>query len=377
MKIGFDGKRAANNLTGLGNYSRSLILQLANYLPNNQYLVYAARVKDHPQITSFFKSKSIKLTLAWSSFLWRSFGILKQLKSDGLSLYHGLSQELPFGIASSGIKSVVTIHDLIYIRYPQYFSFIDRQIYRFKGRYACKHADGVLAISESTRQDLITLFKVPSEKVKVIYQSCDDSFKQPFAEARLQEIKHKYALPKHYILNVGTIEERKNQLLLVQAMPSLPLDYKLILIGKQHAYAKKLHAEIERLDLQNRIVFLKDVSFLDLPGIYQLAKLFVYPSVYEGFGIPIIEALYSGVPVIAATGSCLEEAGGPDSIYVDPTHSAALASSINAVLRSAEKRRFMVDQGLKFVQKFNNEVIAGEIMAYYHSILASEQQTKP
>ncbi len=370
MKIGFDGKRAANNLTGLGNYSRSLILQLANYFPNNQYLVYTARVKDHPQIIDFFKKKSINLTLAWSNLLWRSFGILKQLKSDQVSLYHGLSQELPFGIASAGIKSVVTIHDLIYIRYPQYFSFIDRQIYKFKAQYACKHANGVLAISERTRQDLITLFNVPAEKVKVIYQSSDDSFKQPLSPTRLQDIRQKYAFPSHFVLNVGTIEERKNQLLLVQAMPLLPAFYKLILIGKQQSYAKKLLAEIERLGLQDRVLFLKDVSFLDLPGIYQLAELFVYPSVYEGFGIPIIEALYSGVPVIAAKGSCLEEAGGPDSIYVNPLDSAELAVQMNAVLADAEMSRFMIEQGLKFVQKFDNEVIAAEMMAFYESMLA-------
>jgi glycosyltransferase involved in cell wall biosynthesis len=372
MKIGFDGKRAANNLTGLGNYSRSLILQLANYFPKNEYLVYASKVKDHPQITAFFKASRIKLKLAWSGVLWRSFGILTQLKSDNISLYHGLSQELPFGIASSGIKSVVTIHDLIYIRFPQYFPFIDRQIYRFKGQYACRKGDGIIAISAQTKQDLIALFKVPAEKISVIYQSCDDSFKQPFAADRLAEIKRKYGLPDQYILNVGTIEERKNQLLLIRALPSLPQTCKLILIGKQQPYAKKLHVEIERLGLQTRVIFLKDVSFLDLPGIYQLSKVFVYPSLYEGFGIPIIEALYSGVPVIAATGSCLEEAGGPDSIYVDPQDHAALALSLNKLLSSPERCGTMVDQGLKFVQKFNNEVIAAQLMGYYEALAAKQ-----
>lgn len=368
MKIGFDGKRAANNLTGLGNYSRSLILQLANYFPENEYLVYTAKVKDHPQLTGFFKASRIKLKLAWSSFLWRSFGILKQLKSDNIYLYHGLSQELPFGIASSGIKSVVTIHDLIYIRFPQYFSFIDRQIYRFKGQYACKHADGVIAISERTRQDLIEVFKVRAEKIKVIYQSCDDSFKQRLEETRLAEIKLRYTLPERFILNVGTIEDRKNQLLLVRAMPFLPKDCKLILIGKQQPYAKQLHAEIARLGLQDRVMFLKDVSFLDLPGIYQQAKVFAYPSLYEGFGIPIIEALNSGIPVIAATGSCLEEAGGPDSIYVNPQDVDGLAECLNKLLNDPESCRKMVKQGLKYVQQFDNEVIAAALMTYYNTI---------
>jgi glycosyltransferase involved in cell wall biosynthesis len=371
MKIGFDGKRAANNLTGLGNYSRSLILQLANYFPDNKFLIYASRVREHPQIASFFNAPSVQLKLAAGRFLWRSIGIIKQLRQDEVTLYHGLSQELPIGIRSSGIKSIVTIHDLIYIRFPQYFSFIDRQIYRLKGRYACKQADGVVAISERTRQDLISLFKVPFEKVKVIYQSCDDSFKKSFPLDRLAEIRLKYALPEDYILNVGTIEERKNQLLLVQALPLLPVFIKLILIGKQQSYAKKVHEAIYSLGLIDRVIFLNDVSFLDLPGIYQMANVFVYPSLYEGFGIPIIEALYSGVPVIAATGSCLEEAGGPDSIYIDPKDPVALSKMIALVMDSPEKRGLMIERGLSFVQKFNNNVIAAEMMAYYKAIVAS------
>jgi len=373
MKIGFDGKRAANNLTGLGNYSRSLIYQLANYFPDNQYLVYATRVKEHPQIKSFFKTKGISLELAWGSFLWRSFGILKQLKSDEVTLYHGLSQELPIGIRASGIKSIVTIHDLIYIRFPQYFPFIDRLIYKWKGKYACKHADGVLAISERTKQDLISFFNVPADKIKVIYQSCDDGFKQALNTERLAEIKNKYQLPDTYILNVGTIESRKNQLLIVQALAAVDESVKLVLIGKQQPYAKQVHEELARLNLSDRVIFLKDVSFLDLPGIYQMARVFVYPSIYEGFGIPIIEALYSGVPVIAATGSCLEEAGGPASIYVHPDDVAALSTAINSVLTSEDKRQQMVAEGLKYVQKFNNEVIASELMAYYALIAASKQ----
>jgi glycosyltransferase involved in cell wall biosynthesis len=372
MKIGFDGKRAANNLTGLGNYSRSLILQLANYFPDNDFLVYASRVREHPQIASFFKTPSIQLKLAAGHFLWRSLGIVKQLKQDEVTIYHGLSQELPIGIRAAGIKSIVTIHDLIYIRFPQYFSFVDRQIYKLKGRYACKHADGVLAISERTRQDLISLFKVPSEKVKVIYQSCDDSFKKSFPFDRLAEIRLKYALPEDYILNVGTIEERKNQLLLVQALPQLPVSIKLVLIGKQQSYAKKVHEAINKLGLHDRVIFLKDVSFLDLPGIYQMASVFVYPSLYEGFGIPIIEALYSGVPVIAATGSCLEEAGGPDSAYVDPKDPVGLSKMISLILDSPEKQALMIERGLSFVQKFNNDVIAAEMMTYYTAIAASK-----
>lgn len=309
MNIGFDGKRAANNLTGLGNYSRSLIAHMAAYFPQNQYFVYTSKVKEHKQIRSFLSLPGIILKLAETSvlglkaaFLWRSFGIVKQLKQEGIELYHGLSQELPFGLpcrpdktskplddpkSHGGIKYLVTIHDLIYLRFPQYYPFIDRLIYAFKARYACKHADGIIAISENTKKDLVELLNVPPERIKVIYQSCDDVFKKPLPAAFKEEVRAKYKLPDRYLLNVGTIEPRKNLKLIVQALALLPSDIALVVIGRPHpGYFDTVKQEIDRLNLSTRIIFLKDVSFLDLPAIYQQARVFVYPSFYEGFGIP-------------------------------------------------------------------------------------------
>jgi glycosyltransferase involved in cell wall biosynthesis len=368
MNIGFDGKRAANNLTGLGNYSRSLIAHMAKYFPQNQYLVYTPKVRNHNQIQSFFNLPGVVLKLAQSSLLWRSFGIVKQLKKDAVQLYHGLSQELPFGISSSGIKSIVTIHDLIYLRFPKYYPFIDRIIYKFKAKYACKHADGIVAISENTKRDLVELLNVPAEKIKVIYQSCDESFKQEFSSEVKLQIRDNYQLPPKYLLNVGTIEPRKNLMLIVKALAMLPSDVSLVVIGKFQAYAVEVQQEINRLNLKDRVLFLKNVSFLDLPVIYQLASLFVYPSFYEGFGIPIIEALYSKVPVIAATGSCLEEAGGPDSIYINPNDPEELSVAIRSVLTSDDKRSKMIEQGLKFAQQFDKIIVSYELEKYYQEI---------
>ena len=385
MNIGFDGKRAANNLTGLGNYSRSLIAHMATYFPQNQYFVSSAKLKSHKQVQSFLDHPGIILKLAETavlgikaSFLWRSYGIVKQLKRDGIDLYHGLSQELPFGIpvqrpggfkAAGEIKYLVTIHDLIYLRFPEYYPFVDRLIYTFKARYACKHADGIIAISENTKKDLVELLNVPADRIKVIYQSCDDAFKKALPAAFKEEVKAKYNLPEKYLLNVGTIEPRKNLKLIVQALALLPADTALVVIGRAHpAYAEAVKQEIERLNLSSRIIFLKDVSFSDLPAIYQLAHVFVYPSFYEGFGIPILEALYSGVPVVAATGSCLEEAGGPDSLYVDPNDQEQLAATLNLVLGDQNRRLMMIEKGLQFAQRFDQASISRELEYYYKEV---------
>jgi glycosyltransferase involved in cell wall biosynthesis len=369
LKIGYDGKRAANNLTGLGNYSRSLIEHLADQFPQNRYLVYSPKVKPAKQIDAFFEKENIELKLPQSgSFLWRSLNILKDLIRDDVKIYHGLSHEIPYAIEHTPIKSIVTIHDLIFLRFPQYYKFIDRKLYEWKSRSACKRANKIIAISEKTKEDIIDLYGISAEKIEVIYQSCDDSFKSPFATEILSRIRATYKLPEKYILNVGTIEERKNLKLAVQALKEVNEAYKLVVIGKQTAYFKTVETEIEKLGLKNRIIFLKNIPFADLPGIYQMADVFVYPSFYEGFGIPIIEALYSGIPVVAATGSCLEEAGGPNSLYISPNDANGLAKAINKILKNPQLQKEMKEKGLEFVQKFNSSLVTQQLMDCYQSL---------
>ncbi|WP_316803898.1 glycosyltransferase family 1 protein [Pedobacter nototheniae] len=369
MKIGFDGKRAANNLTGLGNYSRSLIEHLAKQFPENKYFVYSPKVKPARQIDAFFQKENVELKLPLHGrFLWRSLNILKDLSRDGVQIFHGLSHEIPFAIQHTRIKSIVTIHDLIFLRFPHYFKYIDRKLYLLKSKYACKHANQIIAISEKTKSDIIEFYNIDPDKVKVIYQSCDDSFKKAFAKESLSRISATYKLPEKYILNVGTIEERKNLKLIVQALEKVNKDYKLVVIGKPTKYFKSVEKEIEKLGLKSRIVFLKNIPFADLPGIYQMASVFAYPSFYEGFGIPIIEALYSNVPVVAATGSCLEEAGGPHSLYVSPTDADALANAINQILSSEQQQLEMKKKGFEFVQKFNSPLVTQQLMDCYNQL---------
>jgi glycosyltransferase involved in cell wall biosynthesis len=371
MKIGFDGKRAANNLTGLGNYSRSLILQLSEFFHQHQYYVYSPKVKQAEQIRSFFEKDNIHLKLPQGNqpaFWWRSAGISKELKTDHIDIFHGLSNEIPFGLHNGNPRTIVTIHDLIFLRLPQHYRYIDRKIYNFKSKYACRFADRIIAISEQTKKDIIEFYQTDPAKIKVIYQSCDDSFKELLPDTFKGTIRQKYQLPEKYILNVGTIEARKNLMLIVEALTDLPEEYKLVVVGKQQTYAKQVHAAIKRLNLSDRVIFLKDIPFSDLPAIYQLASVFVYPSFYEGFGIPIIEALYGGVPVIAATGSCLEEAGGPDSIYVDPQNTVALAAALNSVVSNPQLALKMKEKGLAYVKKFDTRNLATQLMKCYEDL---------
>jgi glycosyltransferase involved in cell wall biosynthesis len=370
MNIGFDGKRAANNLTGLGNYSRFIIESLAKTFPEKQYFIYSPKVNEKLRHLSLFSLPNTKLELPKASkFLWRALGIKKQLLADKIDIFHGLSHEVPFGLQQTNIKSVVTIHDLIFLRKPHYYKFIDRKIYEWKSRYACKNVDRIIAISERTKLDIVELYQISPEKIDVVYQGCDESFKAKATSEKLQEVKKRYQLPDEFILSVGTIEERKNLNLVIEALAQAKTSVPLVVVGKPTSYLGKVKQTIAKHQLQNRVVFLQNVTFGDLPAVYQSASLFVYPSFYEGFGIPIIEAIHSNLPVIAATGSCLEEAGGPHSIYVSPTQPGELAQAIDRVLGDSNLRNNMASESIAYVGKFDNNLVAEQVMACYKKAL--------
>ncbi|UEG52373.1 glycosyltransferase family 4 protein [Mucilaginibacter daejeonensis] len=371
MNIGYDAKRAFLNNTGLGNYSRWLIKAMSAFYPDNRYGLFTPKTGNGEHAGQLEKLKNAYTFVPRGKFspLWRTKGIVTDLQKNGVELYHGLSHELPLGIRKSGIKSVLTVHDLIFLRFPQYFKLIDRLIYKAKLNYACKAADKIIAISQRTRKDLIELLGVDPNKIEVIYQGCNPAFTLYQSETHRAHIKKTYKLPKRYLLTVGTIEERKNLMLLVKALTLTKCNMPLLVVGKPTPYADEVKRFVEANGLQKRVIFLHQVGFDDLPALYQLSTVFIYPSRYEGFGIPILEAINSGVPVIAATGSCLEEAGGAGSIYVDPDNEQELAKKIDRVWRDTALRQRMIDQGFEYARNFKDEVLAAQYMQVYQNTL--------
>lgn len=377
MRIGFDGKRAVQNFTGLGNYSRYIADILCRFYPENEYILYAPKKRDNKRLEALIgKYRQLRLAYPATPFrkkfssLWRISGITRQLEDEEVKIFHGLSNELPLNIRKSRIRSIVSIHDLIFLRYPQYYHFIDRKIYAYKFRKACENADKIIAISECTKRDIIQYFHIPANKIEVVYQGCDPAFEHSVDNEKKKEVRSKYQLPARYILNVGSIEERKNALLIAQALPQLPQDIHLVIVGRRTPYTEKIERFASEHNLTPRVHIMHDVPFGDLPTIYQLAEVFAYPSYFEGFGIPIIEALHSGVPVVAATGSCLEEAGGPDSIYVNPDSADEVGRAFKEILSNPEKKKLMIEKGKEFLKRFSEERQAAQIIDIYNSINA-------
>jgi glycosyltransferase involved in cell wall biosynthesis len=371
MRIGFDAKRAFFNKSGLGNYSRNLLLSLYQYYPQYEYYLYTPSVKnsipflhDWNFIVSFPSDKFGRIRQAF----WRRYRLAKKAQKDNINIFHGLSNELPIGINKKNIKSVVTIHDLIFMRYPGWYNPFDVAIYRKKFRYSCRIADKIIAVSKQTKDDIITYFGIDERKIEVIYQGCDEGFKYSLDEQEKREVKKRWNLPDEYLLYVGTIEKRKNLLNLVKAILQQKIDLPLIVIGKQTGYYQMIRKYIEQTGLKN-VTFLKEVSVNDLPGIYQLAKVFVYPSVFEGFGIPILEALFSKVPVVTSEGSCFHEAGGTFSRYVDPGNVEELGVAIKDVLNNSKLQQQMREEGLKHARNFRNEDLTHKVVKLYNTLL--------
>lgn len=370
MEIGYDAKRLFRNKTGLGNYSRDLVRIMQQFYPDNNYLLYTPSFEDSPY-KSMADLNTVRTPKGFVNNqmkgLWRTKRIVRDLVADKIEIFHGLSGELPMSLKEHGIKGVVTVHDLIFLRYPQLYNPIDKYIYTKKFRYACHHADRIVAISEQTKRDIVDFFDVDSSKIDVVYQGCHQAFKEQKTEQEQQHLKRKLGLPDEFLLNVGTIEERKNAFSIVKAIKDI--DVPLVLVGKSTKYQRQIMEYVSKEKMEHRIFFRQGLSMPELATLYAAAKLFVYPSVFEGFGIPIIEALYSGTPVVTTNSGVFPEAGGPSSLYVDTMDVQELRKAIVSVLESEDKRLEMKNRGLDYVQKFNDDRIALQWQQLYQKLL--------
>ena len=386
MRIGYDGKRAVRNMTGLGNYSRLVIEEMAAKYKSDEFLVYTPswtrKDSENPRLKRINELPNVEYRYPYGlgplsqGTLWRSFGITRHFLADKLDLYHGLSNELPLNIKEAGVASVVTIHDLIYRRLPYCYPPLDRKIYDYKYSRSARLATRVIAISERTKQDLVELHHVDPERIDVIYQGCDPSFRRAWTEQALLNLRKRLNLPDRYLLQVGTIERRKNLELSVRALPQIDKNIKLVAVGRDNLYLPYIKKLAREIGVEDRIIHLQGLPFADLPGLNQGAEIILYPSRYEGFGIPVLEGLESRRPVIAATGSCLEEAGGDAAVYVEPESPRMMAEAINTLLADTAQQQQRIARGLEWARRFNPEDMTSRIMETYQKAIEQYEREK-
>lgn len=376
LRIAFDAKRALNNVTGLGNYSRLVIEAIAGSGIDAELLLMTAPGATLERVGKLLAMPNVRLeegtgfAARHMQWLWRSRSMVGDLRRLRPDIYHGLSNELPLDIEKSGIPSVVTIHDLIWRRFPSDYTAIDRRLYDMKYGRSARAATRVIAISECTRRDIISDFGVDPDRIDVIYQGCDSQF-APASAGEIARVRSLYGIGDNpYVIAVGTVQGRKNQLLAVKGLRALPQDVRLVIVGRRTAYARDIDAYVSaHPGLAERILWLEGIPFGDLPALYSGALFSTYTSFYEGFGIPLVESLRCGVPVIAATGSCLEEAGGPGALYVAPHDADAWADAARMLTEDKALRGRMVCEGQAHCEAFDNASFADNFIRTYRKAL--------
>lgn len=369
LTIAYDAKRAYLNYRGLGNYCRNLLAQMAHYYGDNRYLLCTPQDKG---LYSWLNESPFEHVMPgglWSMVpsVWRRYGIPSALADRQVDIYHGLSQELPEGIEQLGCKTVVTMHDAIFLRYPELYSATYRRSFIRRNASACRRADKIVAISEQTKRDYMDFFGVEESRISVVYQGCNEVFWQPVSEAEMQRVSTTFRLPEAYILCVGALEERKNQLRLIEAAASTQTSLPIVLVGRGNRdYKQRLMQTARQYDVPLRLI--EDAGMQDLPAIYRLASVFAYPSLFEGFGIPILEAVRCGVPVVASSGTCFEEIAGEGVVYAPPTEPEAIGEAIRTTLLNREETQQRVALALRNTEKFRAEHIAHNMMQVYQTV---------
>ncbi len=375
LRIGYDAQNLFNNFTGPGNYSRTLLANLAEYYPETAYFLYTPRVIRNEETHFFLNSPlyNVQLPRRGPRLFWRNFGVKKELQRHRIQLYHGLRHEVPVGLRHLFIKSLVTVHDLAFRRYPQQYGFVKRQMMDIRTRYGCEEADHIVAISEHTKREILEYYDIPPEKITVIYQSCHERYMQEKPNKTREAVRRRYQLPESYLLSVGSITERKNLLNVVKALETLPEGQRLplIVVGKGGGYRRVVEQYLRRRRMEKWVRFL-EVRFDDLPTLYQMADAFLYPSLYEGFGIPILEALFSQTPVLTSNTSSLPEAGGPGAHLVDPTSPEDIAAGLQQLLGDSAYRERLVRDGYAHAQQFRGQRVTEQMMHLYQQLIGEE-----
>lgn len=306
-------------------------------------------------------------TNPWLRILWEQTGLAWASYRQRLDLLHGLAYATPL---AAPCPTVVTVHDLSFVRYPQTLRVMNRLYLRAVTRLSVGKAARVIAVSAYTRDELARAWAIPRAKVTVVPNGLDRAFHPADAKA-VAEFRRRRGLPERFILSVGTLEPRKNQTRLVQAYAAMHRrDVKLVLVGGKGWDYREVFAQVERLGLARDVVFAGFVPAEELPWWYRAAEVFVYPSLYEGFGLPVLEAMASGTPVVTSTASSLPEVAGDAALLVDPYDVEAMAQAISRLLDDEPLRAELVGRGLRRAATYSWARTAAETIAVYQDVLS-------
>lgn len=358
QKVLINGLQLSDHNTGVQYYTRNLYEEFLKL--NEDRFNFQLLQASSAGPCSFKRNKRIR------RILFENFSLPTYFRKNNFDLYHSPNYVLPFW---SNIPSVLTIHDLLTLDYPELCQ--EESVLYFKTAlpFSVKKAIRIIAVSNTVKKDILRHFNIPEEKVKVIYHGVDPIFKRPMDEAILE----KYHLPKKYILFVGNIEPKKNLERLIRAFDLLKknadIPHKLVIVGKKGWKCQSVFDTVTRLKITSEIVFTGYVPEEDLPVIYSMTDLFVFPSLYEGFGIPPLEAMACEVPVLVSNKGALPEITGGTCLQVDPFDMNEIARGMHQLLTNTHLRNKSVARGKEWVRQFTWEKTAKKTLNVYEQTI--------
>jgi glycosyltransferase involved in cell wall biosynthesis len=377
MRICIDTSPAVHHRAGLGRYAQELTAALLAVDSENEYIAFYNRPSEArvdppldrlPHLTINLSPKPWRM----SAFLAHLTRVSQDRLFPGVDLFHATDHLLP---RLSHVQSVFTLHDLIFRFYPETHKPLNRWFLTLMMPHFLRAADAIIAISECTKKDAVRLYGLDEPKISVIYEAVHPHFSAAPREA-ISAVRRKYGLPENFILSLGTLEPRKNLTSLLDAYHALRnqgSQRKLVIVGKKGWLYGDFFRKLRELALEDEVIFPGFVPDEDLPAFYSAADLFVFPSLYEGFGLPVLEAMACGLPVIASNSSSLPEVAGEAGMLIDPCDIDALVKAMQSALTDEGKRRKMKEKGLQQAAKFSWEKAARETLRVYRKVANSEK----
>lgn len=379
MRIGIDYTAAVHQQGGIGRYTRSLVRALSQLDTENQYVLFVAGgeadgdgLGDWP---ANFRLRSVPISDRWLNILWQRLRIPLPIQAwtGPLDVFHSPDFVLP---PLGRTPAVLTIHDLSFLQVPWCFVPAFRAYLEAAVPRAVQRARLILADSSSTKRDLVELLAIEAERVQVLYPGVEHRFRPMADREVLDLVRERYGLPQHFVLGLGTLQPRKNFVGLIEAFGHMlalhgedpGLDgLRLVIAGGPGWMYADIERAVERAGLAERVQLLGFVEDRDLPALYNLARVFAFPSWYEGFGVPVLEAMACGTPVVAADNSSLPEVVGEAGLMVDAADTEALAQALFRLLTEQELRTSLQAAGIKQAARFTWQAAASQLMDIYTS----------
>lgn len=372
MRIGIEVTAAVRQGGGIGRYVRELLRALAaSDTTNNYRLFYASPAPlphSLPPLPANFHSTCLPFNDIWLARLWHRIRapLPLELVTGPLDVYH--SPDFTLAPTLPGTPKLLTVHDLSFIRDPDSSSPSLRSYLQVVVRRSVQRASHILADSQSTKDDIIELYRTPADRITVLYSGVDPAFQPIRDHAPLAQVRRRYGLgDAPFVFSLSTLQPRKNYRRLIEAFEIAlgNTHFRLVLAGSRGWMHEELFDEVRRRHLETRVLFPGFVSDADLPSLYSAAEVMAYPSLYEGFGLPVVEAMACGTPVLASTAPCLPEIAGQAALLVDPYDVHAIADGLTRLTRDEQLRARLVEKGLARAQEYSWQESARKLLTLY------------